>query len=811
MNTYPLDIREEELKLRVAKDFFANYDTTNILGNIDFAVAVPQNNPSLFDTEFLLWAEAKQGSNHNIYHSFVQLILTIGKARTFDKHLPPRFLAAFDAEKIAFIPYDKIIDVFYQNDFNWNVTPSNHDTKEFQLLLKRITDILQTESLIYYFQQDEKILRKFIKQNFVLSQEPIAKARITKNNFVSIFNRWLTQVFPSIDIKEESLKKLQMQPADFYFADILSKEEYTLHEKLFALLRSNHYDLINKQDKDLDLEIKATAHFKDQGKAHAEFWAKYQRPPKKEYWGYILERRDLLVPQDIRERKGSFFTPRIWVEKSQEYLAETLGEDWQDEYVIWDCCAGTGNLLANLTNKYNIWASTLDEPDVKVMKDQISHGLNMLEAHIFQFDFLNDPFSKLPQPLQDIINNPEKRKKLLIYINPPYAEVSSHQSATKTTGKKGVNKSMMHDKYMDKLGTAGRELFTQFLMRVNEELRGAVLAEFSTLKILQGPAFIEFRKHFTPKLLSLFIVPADTFDNVKGRFPIGFFIWNTDIQEPFTSIESDVYDATGNNFLGKKYFQVYHKSDYINAWISQFKQTNQTQPLGFLEGINSNDFQHVNYVYIVNSKEQVKNSRGLYIYQDNLVPCCIYFAVRHTIEATWQNDRDQFLCPNDGWKTDGEFQTDCLVWTLFSNNIQSQFGINHWIPFYENEINTKDNMQSHFMADFIHGKRKPFTASQNLFQQNIYTPQPLTFSIQAQQLLNAAQQLYIYYHQQPNPNPNASFYDIKLHFQGKDSKGKMNPDSQDQTYTLLLKTIKEKQKALAQNITPKIYQYGFLK
>ena len=26
----------------------------------------------------------------------------------------------------------------------------------------------------------------------------------------------------------------------------------------------------------------------------------------------------LLVPQDIRERKGSFFTPQIWVEKSQQ-------------------------------------------------------------------------------------------------------------------------------------------------------------------------------------------------------------------------------------------------------------------------------------------------------------------------------------------------------------------------------------------------------------------------------------------------------------------------------------------------------------
>ena len=70
------------------------------------------------------------------------------------------------------------------------------------------------------------------------------------------------------------------------------------------------------------------------------------------------------MPQDVRERKGSFFTPAIWVEKSQEYLANTLGENWQDEYYIWDCCAGTGNLLAGLTNKYNIWASTRVLADV---------------------------------------------------------------------------------------------------------------------------------------------------------------------------------------------------------------------------------------------------------------------------------------------------------------------------------------------------------------------------------------------------------------------------------------------------------------
>ena len=95
------------------------------------------------------------------------------------------------------------------------------------------------------------------------------------------------------------------------------------------------------------------------------------------YWENILSRKDLLVPQDIRERKGSFFTPPQWVELSQEYLSNVLGTDWQDEYYIWDCAAGTGNLLAGLVNKHNIWASTLDTADVNVMRDRIKNGANL--------------------------------------------------------------------------------------------------------------------------------------------------------------------------------------------------------------------------------------------------------------------------------------------------------------------------------------------------------------------------------------------------------------------------------------------------
>lgn len=95
------NIQEEELKNKVAADWFATYDSTQIIGNIDFAVAVPTHGPQLFETEYLLWAEAKKGTSYDILESFIQLILTIGKARTYEDKLPPAFLGAFDAEKIA--------------------------------------------------------------------------------------------------------------------------------------------------------------------------------------------------------------------------------------------------------------------------------------------------------------------------------------------------------------------------------------------------------------------------------------------------------------------------------------------------------------------------------------------------------------------------------------------------------------------------------------------------------------------------------------------------------------------------------------
>ncbi|MDR1654139.1 MAG: hypothetical protein LBS01_10950, partial [Prevotellaceae bacterium] len=160
------NIREEELKNSVAADFFPKLDCTGIVGNIDFSVKIKRAEALDFEDEYLLWAEAEAASS-DVLVMLTQLVLTIGKSKTFNKHLPPAFLGCFDCEKIAFIPYHDIQHIFYQNDFNWNVASSNHDTKEFKQVYEKVKSIVENdipfETYLFYFEKDEKDLKRFIR------------------------------------------------------------------------------------------------------------------------------------------------------------------------------------------------------------------------------------------------------------------------------------------------------------------------------------------------------------------------------------------------------------------------------------------------------------------------------------------------------------------------------------------------------------------------------------------------------------------------------------------------------------------------
>ena len=776
---------EHDLRLKVRDAFFGDYSVDVEDERIDFLVYHPK---SEFFTETFMWAESKDKPT-DVLEMFAQLLLTI-KKKVDSGEMPPKFLGVFDREKIAFTEYYNALDIFHLNDFNWTERPSSVSKKTVNQVARYLKNIVE-----YRFDSNLAEIVEFIKTNFALGKIGTTKAQINKNNFVTIYNKWVCEVLPTIGLNEQDWKGLKekgVKDCDFYLADLLSKDNKTIIDKLNIVLQLTYYESRVQIANELK-NYYERIYFVDDGEAHAKFWTRYERPPKKEYHRYIIERRDLLVPQEIRERKGAYFTPQIWVEKSQEYLAKSFGENWQDEYYIWDCCAGTCNLLANLTNKYNVWASTIDQPDVDIVHEIIDrHALNLLKSHVFQFDFLNDDFDKLPQELQDIINDEEKRKKLIIYMNPPYAEVSS--KAPK--GKVGVNLSKAHEKYSTSIGTAGREVFALFLTRIYAEIPGCNIATFSTLKPFNGAAFDRFRQFFVAKIKMSFIVPAYTFDNVKGQFPIGFHIWDTNIRQKFKKISVDVFDSC-NVRQPKKTIFACEKSQFINKWIVLAKNEAKGA-IGFMDGINGNDFQHNNIVYIINSKKQLPNPRGIWINRDNLLEVAIYFAVRQCMKTTWMNNNDQFRYPNAGCMTDKEFQTDCLVFTLFHerNKVCHKDWKNHWIPFTAQEVDAMDNFKSTFMSDFLIKRRR--------------------MSGEAKDVFNAGKALWAYYHQTIKSDRkktlvDASLYEIREYFKGRDEKGRMKTKATDERFNELDAQLRASLKELAKKIEPKVYEYGFLK
>ena len=343
---------------------------------------------------------------------------------------------------------------------------------------------------------------------------------------------------------------------------------------------------------------------------------------------------------------------------------------------------------------------------------------------------------------------------------------------------------------------------------------------FSKLKFLQGPDFSTFRSCFQPDIRKIFLVPANTFDNVVGAFPIAFQIYNLQTKSPFVSFEADVYDKAGD-FLGTKKIVSPDGQKYISKWITSFKD--DSRPIiGWNEGATRNDFQSCRQFCILSSKSQNNSQpRGVWITDYNLMPVAVSYASRKIIEPTWLNDRDQFLAPADSWAGDMTFQADCLVWSIFNNYVREENGICHWIPFYEDEVNSPAPFNSRFMADFLHGKikRKAIGVTGDLFEQQAAEEAAKTkpidaLSDEARAVLEAGKEIWMYYMTKPGIRVNASFLDIRAYFQGfkTTEKGKtmMNSTSTDSHYMDLLADLRGKMKALEAHIEPKIYEHGFL-
>ena len=386
-----------------------------------------------------------------------------------------------------------------------------------------------------------------------------------------------------------------------------------------------------------------------------------------------------------RTRLGEFYTPIDHARKALEYIRQVVGEWWQSgEYRLWDMAAGTGNLEHPLPHDalQYCYISTLRADDADYCKSLYR------AATVFQYDYLNDGEEKLPANLRADLDNPDL--KWIVFINPPYVTANNPERGSGKTDKNAVSMTAVRKRMTaDGMGLASRELFAQFLYRIDREFRDrrAMLCIFSKIKYINANNDQRLRdKFFDYEFERGFVFSSRHFQNTKGNFPIGFLIWNLARHIPLSNqkFALDILDDQLKP-IGVKTFQSVPRGELINNWFEHppcrktfppfssaltigYRQKNRCDRIadGFLASLMSpgNDMMHQNKTALLSGP--YVSAGAFSITPENFECCMVVHAVRRLPKATWLNDRDQFTRPSKPLPV--EFVNDCVVWSLFAGS-----------------------------------------------------------------------------------------------------------------------------------------------
>ena len=773
------------------------------------ALGLKDYSKNLYDIQTKeIWFEAKDGYKHSTYQMFTQLLHYVQQALNNGEAVPP-FLCVIDTKKAAIMKTADALPLLSnkKQPIKWGKNASGYTQEALDVVSAHIG----TYFVSFKIETNEDEFIATIKN--AIKSGDIIRTQITPDNLKQVFDKWVLMIGNEIKgVAEEDYALL-------FFADIMSDGTMSTHNDLPAeLLHKNNNPVFSLGGKLYELGNR---------EGYRQFWAIYNRPPKQEYRNYLLERRDSLIPLDERSFKGAYYTPLNVVDKAYDKLAETLGSNWQKEYIVWDMCCGVGNLEVKHSNPRNIYMSTLDSADVDVM-----HATKTcVAATRFQYDYLNDDITddgkidytltnKIPDSLRKAI---AEGKKILVLINPPYAESGEGLGAG---NKQGVAKTKVAAKAMKEYGKASNELFTQFVARIALEMPTATIGMFSKLKYVNGANFEKFRNFWNAKYLGGFVVHSKAFDGLKGNFPIGFLVWKTMIQNPIKFADEIVVDVLNKNAnpFGEKTFYNLPNEVFLSNWVEKPKAnkqevislSNAVGPAKTKSGstkwsdgaighmvCDSNDFQNANlYTLLLSSAQGIGHKGAIYVTKENLFQAAIIYTVRRIIKPTWLNDRDQFLQPTEPL-TD-EFKNDCLIWMLFNgsnltasaNNLEwngKQWSIvNHFIPYTEEDVNAPDRFESDFMVKYMQGKI--FSAEANAVLQEgkklwqAYFAHTDVRSVRDELKLNRA---------------DVGWYQIRKALQARNASSDFPPVS--------FKAFEDSYKVLTEKLQPMVYELGFLK
>lgn len=751
-----------------------------------------------------IWFEAKDSGKHSAYAMFTQLLHYVQQALNKGEYVPP-FLAVIDTKKAAIMKTSDVIPFLQKKTIKWGKSASGYT----QDALDAVSAYIGTYLVSFRLETHEQEFINTIKD--AIRSGDIIRTQITPDNLKQVFDRWVDMIGREIkDVSEEHYALL-------FFADIMSDGTVSTHNDLPAeLLHKGNSPVFSLGGKIYELGNK---------EGYRQFWAIYHRPPAQEYRNYLLERRDSLIPVDERAFKGAYYTPLHVVDKAYDELTKALGKNWQKDYIVWDMCCGVGNLEVKHSNHRNIFMSTLDVADVNVMRATKT----CVAANRFQYDYLNDDISdlgtidysltnKVPKALQKAIS---EGKKILVLINPPYAESGDTLGNEAKTDVAATNVARSMVGY----GYATRELFVQFLVRISWEIPNATIAMFSTLKYVNASNFELFRERWSAQYLGGFVVHSKAFDGLKGNFPIGFLIWqtkqNANPKHIIGKITTEVLDKDARP-IGEKIFENVASRNLLSNWIKRPKANkvnvvplkNAVTPATATKDLRGTKWADNGIGCLVikgpdvqNASTQALLSSGygsagtIFVTTYNLWQIAVIFAVRKLVKPTWLNDRDQFLQPSKPLTE--EFKNDCLIFTLFSgsnltasaNDLQwnnSNWSIvNHFIPYTEAEVGAPDRFESDFMNQYLADKEISEEAQAVLVQGKklwqAYFSHIDVRSVRDELKLN---------------RPDVGWYQVRKALQKRNELENLPPVS--------FSEFEAAYRVLSEKLQPQVYEFGFL-
>ena len=257
----------------------------------------------------------------------------------------------------CFVMHTNELQKYLDYNIDWKKAASNIAATSPDLIMDIAND---PEINPFVWDIDEKFsFKEVVDKINSLSKNVQRLVPMTEHNIANIFDYFTKNVLTKA-------KKISANDiVAIFLGAITDNENYYVHPKKSNKLITPFGEI------DID------------GKAYLSFFKHFNKDYSPKEKMKFSEISDRLIEDTNRRNKGEFYTPTLFVDYAHKMISEALGDDWKDEYVVWDNCCGTKNLTRDYRFK-ELYCSTLENAEL-----DISSRYNP-EATSFQFDFLND-------------------------------------------------------------------------------------------------------------------------------------------------------------------------------------------------------------------------------------------------------------------------------------------------------------------------------------------------------------------------------------------------------------------------------------